>query len=252
MKTQFIAKEHDSLLIIPIINEGSRIINQLKAIEKISNRNFDILLVDGNSKDGSIENIIAGYSKLVNTLIIVTNSRGLSHQLRVAFRYGLDHRYKYFVTMDGNNKDDAQGVQSILNKLMQGFDFVQGSRFIRTNSSFNTPLHRIFAIKFIHAPIVSFASGNKYTDTTNGFRGFSSNLLDSKEIGIFRDIFCQYELIPYIPIKVGKLKLKSCEVPVIRRYPTKTKTPTKINGINAHLRILKSLFLSAIGFYDPK
>ncbi len=251
MKIEFIEKEFESVLIIPILNEGQRIIAQLNEISRIKKRDFDIVVVDGNSIDGSVQNISAKFNKLLRSILVLSESRGLSHQLRLGFNYCLQEKYNFFMTMDGNNKDGVEGISRINKKLNEGFDFIQGSRFIESNSSINTPVHRELAIRYIHAPIVSFFSDRKFTDTTNGFRGFSRFLLENKEIDIFREVFNKYELIPYIPIRVGQLNLKSCEVSVVRRYPENTEIPTKITGLNAHIELLFSLLLSGLGFYNP-
>jgi dolichol-phosphate mannosyltransferase len=248
---EFIEKEFESVLIIPILNEGQRIIAQLNEISKLKDRDFDIVIVDGNSNDGSIDKISTVYNKIIRAILIVPETRGLSHQLRFGFNYCLQNEYMFFMTMDGNNKDGVEGIKRINEKLKEGFDFIQGSRFIDLDGSINTPVYRELAIKYIHAPIVSFFSGKKFTDTTNGFRGFSRLLLENNEINIFRDVFCKYELIPYISIRVGQLNLKSCEVPVIRRYPVNSKIPTKIHGLNAHMELMACLILSGLGYYNP-
>jgi dolichol-phosphate mannosyltransferase len=244
-------KKSDSVLIIPVLNEGKRIVNQIAEINLMKDREFDVIIVDGNSNDGSIQIISSEYKNVIKNILTAPESKGLSHQLRIGFNYCLKSDYKFFVTMDGNNKDGVEGINLILDKLKEGFDFIQGSRFLSLNGAINNPLHRVLAIKFIHAPIVSFFSGKKFTDTTNGFRGFSRNLLECKEVDIFRDVFCKYELITYIPIRAGQLGLSICEVPVVRRYPADSTIPTKINGIKAHLILIKTLLLSAIGYYNP-
>lgn len=244
-------KNSNAVLIIPVLNEGERILNQLSEINQIRMRDFDVVIVDGGSTDESIKSMLTSHSKLLRTILVVPDSKGLSHQLRVAFEYCLRENYEHFVTMDGNNKDGVNGIELIIEKLKNGFDYIQGNRFLSAHGSQNTPLHRTLAIKFIHDPVVSFAARKKFTDTTNGFRGFSRSLLENIELEIFRNIFVRYELITYIPIRVGQLKLKSCDVPVIRSYPRNAKIPTKISGIRNHFNLLNTLLLSAIGYYNP-
>jgi dolichol-phosphate mannosyltransferase len=245
-------KNSNAVLIIPVLNEGERIMNQLSEIIQIKKRNFDVVIVDGGSTDGSISSMLTSYSNLLRTVLVVPDSKGLSHQLRVAFEYCLRENYEYFVTMDGNNKDDVNGIELIIKKLEDGFEYIQGNRFLSTHGSRSTPLHRTLAIKLIHDPVVSVAARKKFTDTTNGFRGFSRSLLENRKVNIFRNIFVKYELITYIPIRVGQLKLKSCDVPVIRSYPLNSKIPTKISGFKNHFNLINTLFLSAIGYYNPK
>jgi dolichol-phosphate mannosyltransferase len=116
----------------------------------------------------------------------------------------------------------------------------------------NTPVSRYLGIRLIHAPISSLASGRIFTDTTNGFRGFSTKFLNDADISIFRDIFDSYELVAYLPIAAGKLGYSTVEVPVSRIYPEKGAIPTKIVGLRAQLDVLLILLKAAFGLYGSK
>src|SRR5260363_96635 len=48
---------------------------------------------------------------------------------------------------------------------------------------------RDFAIRFIHAPLLSLASGFKWTDTTQGFRAYRRRMLLDPKIAPFRAVF---------------------------------------------------------------
>lgn len=247
---KFAPKKNNTALVIPIINEGERILLQLKKINSI-NPKVDIIIADGGSTDGTLENILK--EEIQISAFLVKDDKGkLSAQLRMAFDYCMQEEYENVITMDGNNKDGEDGIQIIQNALLRGFDFVQGSRFIRGGEAINTPLSRLFAIRLIHAPITSVGASFWYTDTTNGFRGHSAKLLNSSKMKIFRDIFDTYELIAYIPIQATKLNFRVTEVPVKRMYPLEGVIPTKIHGIWANLRVLKILFSAVIGGYSPK
>jgi glycosyltransferase involved in cell wall biosynthesis len=240
----FKKKNKDCALLIPVFNEEERIVNQLSKINE--NDLVDIYIVDGGSTDSTVERL-AEFQNLLTGILVVNNSSGLSHQLRVGFDKALSLEYKYVITMDGNDKDDFDGVGQIKKALEQGYDFVQGSRFIPGGRAINTPIKRLLGIRLIHAPLTSLFAGKKFTDTTNGFRGHSRKLLE--QIQFDREIFRTYELLAYIPIRAGKLKLKCIEMPVTRKYPTGT-IPTKINSFRAEIRLLKILFYAGIGKYD--
>ncbi len=247
---KFAPKKHNTALVIPIINEGERILQQLLRINALDPK-VDIVIADGGSTDGTLNQILLNNISI--TTFLEKNDVGkLSAQLRMAFDYCINVGYEYVITMDGNNKDGEKGIESIQEALSAGFDFVQGSRFIKGGEAINTPLSRLLAIKLIHAPITSIAAGFWFTDTTNGFRGHTTKLLKSVELSIFRDIFDSYELIAYIPIQAQKLGFKVTEVPVTRMYPLEGVIPTKIHGLRANLRVLVILFTAAIGKYSPK
>ena len=244
----YIEKKFDYALVIPILNEEGRISEQLEKI-KILSPNVDIILADGGSTDGSILDSKMKYAN-VSTLLEIKSEGQLSAQLRMAFHYCLLSGYLGVITMDGNNKDGTLGIIEILSKLEQGFDFVQGSRFIKNGQSVNTPPIRYIAIRFFHAPLISLGAKHWYTDTTNGFRGHSRNLLESQAISIFREVFKKYELLSYIPIAASKQGFKVTEVGVKREYPKNVPTPTKIKGVKNHLSVARVLFKAILGDYD--
>ena len=237
-------KKNQFALLIPVINEGERIGTQLASMS--DNKSVDIFIVDGGSTDSTLSEI-AKSKDLLTGMILMSESKGLSHQLRVGFSYCLSLGYEYVITMDGNNKDDFNGVIQIQNALRAGNDFVQGSRFIKGGISINTPMKRLLGIRLVHAPLTSLFAAKKYTDTTNGFRGHSRNLLES--INYDRDIFLTYELLAYIPIMAGRLNLRAIEVPVTRAYP-KGKIPTKIGSLRGEFSLLTILIKAGLKKYD--
>ena len=49
-------------------------------------------------------------------------------------------------------------------------------------AAINTPKIRHFAVKLIHIPAISLIAGFKYTDTTNGYRGYSKKYLEHPNV----------------------------------------------------------------------
>ena len=248
--TEFKTKYHKVALVIPILNEKPRILEQLKRIQ-ILGPDVDVIVVDGGSTD-EIEKDLQITEYGLSAFLIKNGNGSLSAQLRVGFHFCVERGYEFVITMDGNGKDGAEGINTIKDRLEMDFDFVQGSRFIKGGRSENTPISRYLAIRFIHAPLTSLGSRYWFTDSTNGFRGHSLSLLTHPEVQIFRDEFDSYELLAYLPIMARKVGLTVCEAPVIRRYPVGVATPTKIHGLSSQLRILLILLKSIIGEYRPK
>ncbi len=242
-------KSSDTALVIPVYNESDRIYKQLSKLERVPN-NIDIIIVDGNSTDGCLD-FLELEKKTVNTLLINDGEKGLSRQLQIAFQFCIQNEYQYVITMDGNNKDEPEGLLGIQMALKEGFDFVQGSRFVSGGVAINTPFSRLIGLRFIHAPVTSAAAMHWFTDSTNGFRGHSVQLLADGNMSILRDVFRSYELLAYIPIRASRLGYSVKESPVTRAYPSAGETPTKIKGIRGNLRMLLILFRAAFGRYNP-
>ena len=242
-------RENTFALVIPVINEGPRILALLKRMEVLQlSKICDVVIVDGGSNDNSLFDL----DKLsVNTLLLKQGPGKLGSQLRCAYDFCLKRNYEGVITIDGNNKDDPAAVEGFIKKLQEGFDFVQASRFIKGGKGINTPFTREFAIKFIHSPLLSVASGFRWTDTTQGFRGYSRRLLKNEEIAIFRDIFKDYELLAYLNYIAPKLGFKCVEYPTQREYP-KGDIPTKISFLKGNLEVLVVLLKTILGAYNIK
>lgn len=242
-------KKNKYCVCVFVINEGDKVRKQIERMQPLSEQ-VDIIIADGGSTDGSLE---LGFLKEheVTTLLTKTGPGKLSAQMRMAFDYALAQGYEGVVVVDGNGKDDISAIPSFLEKLSEGWDHIQGSRFIPGGKAINTPLSRHLGLKILHAPLISLSAGRRHTDTTNGFRAYSSKLLCDNRVAPFRKVFEAYELHYYLAIRASRLGFKVCEVPVTREYPKTGKTPTKISPIKGNLLILKTLFKAASHQFNP-
>jgi dolichol-phosphate mannosyltransferase len=245
----FKSKKNTYAVCIPVINEGVRIRTQLSRMVGISNY-ADIIIADGGSTDNSLDkDYLAGTE--VRCLLTKTGPGKLSAQMRVAIAYCLQEGYKGIVFLDGNNKDDPSAIPHFIKKLEEGYDHIQGSRFITGGAAVNTPLLRYWGLKLLHSPMISISSGFKYTDTTNGFRGYSSKFLSDLRVRPLRDIFSEYELHYYLAIRAPRLGYNTIEIPVTRIYP-KGKVPSKISPFKGYIKILITLFKTSLQLYNPQ
>ena len=250
---KFVFKPRKSVycVVIPVINEGDRIKSLLKKMTdlKISYL-VDIVIVDGGSVDDSLRpELLKAHN--VSALLVKSGPGRLSSQLRCAYSFALLAGYEGIITIDGNDKDDPKDIPHFISALEKGMDFVQGSRFIEGGTSQNTPLIRSLAIKLIHAPMLWAASGFRWTDTTQGFRGYSRKLLCDKHVSPFRNIFSDYELLFYLSYIAPRLNYSCCELPTSRIYP-KGKVPTKITGLRANYSLLVTLGRVCVGDFNVK
>lgn len=245
-------KRTDYCVCIPVINEGERLKRQLREMhERGLTRLADTLILDGGTSDGSTARDFLEEMN-VRALLVKTDAGQLSAQLRMGYAYALREGYKGIVTIDGNGKDGVEAIPDFIRELEAGADLVQGSRYVPGGRAVNTPLARALAIKLIHAPVTSFAAHVRYTDTTNGFRGYSRRLLIAPEIRPFRSVFSTYELIAYLPISAARRGFRVKEIPVTRQYPASGKTPTKISYVRGNLLLLNILFKALVGAFDPR
>lgn len=248
---EYFTKQTKYCLCIPIINEGERIKLELEMAKKNGiDKMVDIIICDGGSTDGCTE---PETLKLlgVNSLLTKKGIGKQGAQLRMGFWWAMQRGYEGIITIDGNNKDSIEDIPKFIKKLDEGYDFIQGSRYVKGGKSINTPLIRHLSVKLIHSPIISLTAKERFTDTTNAYRAHSKKYLEHPQVQPFRDIFMTYELLAYLSVRASQLKLKTCEVPVRREYPKKGKTPTKISFFKGNSELMKILIKNFRGGYKP-
>ncbi len=248
---EFAPRKTDTCVCIPIINEGDRIRRELADMvtHRIADA-ADILILDGGSTDGSTDHDFLR-SQSVRALLVKTSKGKLSAQLRMGYAYAMEQGYQGIVTIDGNDKDNVDAIPAFIQAMREGWDLVQGSRFVPGGQAINTPLSRMLAIKLLHAPLISLGARFAYTDTTNGYRGYSRRLLLDPRVQPFRDVFETYELLAYMSVRAPQLGFKVKEIPVTRRYPPSGKTPTKIKGLRGNTKLIGILLNAVRGKYNP-
>ena len=249
---EYAPKNSNYCVLIPIINEGERIKKELlKAQENNIDKLCDIIICDGGSKDGCTDEALLR-SLGVNTLLTKQDIGKQGAQLRMGFYWAQQRGYDVFITIDGNNKYSIEDIPRFIEKLAEGYDFIQGSRFVKGGQAINTPLMRLVSVRLIHAPVISLTAHQWFTDTTNAYRAYSRKYITHPEVQIYRDVFMTYELLAYLSVRASQLKLRACEIPVTRQYPKNEKTPTKISPFKGNAELMKILFKNLFGCYKPK
>lgn len=249
--TEYAPKSKDYVVLIPIINEGDRIRRELQRAKDNQVSSYaDIVICDGGSTDGCTDEETLR-SLEVNTLLVKQDAGKQGAQLRMGMWWALQRGYQGIITIDGNDKDSIEDVPHFIEKLKEGYDFIQGSRFIKGGKAINTPFIRNVSVRLIHAPVISLTAGQRFTDTTNAYRAYSARYLSDERVKPLRDIFMTYELLAYLSVRATQLGMKACEIPVTRAYPKTGKTPTKISFFKGNSELMKILFLNLFGKFQP-
>lgn len=248
---EFFNKQSDICVCTPVINEGQRIrtlLDRMRSHHLMDT--IDVIIADGGSTDDSLEvNYLREMG--VRSLLTKTGPGKLSAQMRMAMAYGVEQGYKGLVFIDGNNKDDPEAIPRFISKLEDGYDFVQGSRHMPGGRGINTPPFRHYGVKYLHSPLISLAAHHRFTDTTNGFRAYSTRFLLDSRVQPFRNVFWSYEILFYLAIRASRLRFRLTEIPTTRAYPANEKTPTKISPIRGSLNLLRLLFRAVFVGYNP-
>lgn len=233
-----------TIVIAPCYNEEVKIGKVVERIQAMREQIVDeILVVDDGSTDRSAEVVRA----LGATVISLGRVDGVGAALRRGFEYALEKGFDLIVVIAGNNKDEPNEIPDLLKPIVHdGFDFVQGSRFLRKSNRGHMPLYRQVATR-VHPILFSVCSGKRVTESTNGFRAFRAELLKDSRINLHQEWLNQYELEPYLYYKTIALGYKTTEVPCTKVYPPKKIGYTKMKPLVGWWSILRPLFLLKTG-----
>jgi dolichol-phosphate mannosyltransferase len=88
--------------------------------------------------------------KGVRTLL-VSKETGLCNATRMALADAHIQNYEGIVIVDGNGQDGIEALPEFLAALDEGYDLVQGSRFMKGGFHKNTPPNRYLGIRYIFA-----------------------------------------------------------------------------------------------------
>lgn len=233
---------------VPIVyNEGERFREQTRRMAANAHL-CDIIVAQRRSTDGCTEpEYLRAHG--VRTLL-TTDAPGAATAIRMALRYAFDQGYEGVVLIDGHGKDGVEALPTYLAKLDEGYDFVQGSRFMRGGFEKNTPVLRSIGIQCIMAPLLWIGGGFWYTDGTNGFRGYSMRLFRHPQVEPLRDCFGHFNIQYFFSYIAPKLRLRVIEIPVSRVYPDDGTVPTKVIGFRHNFIAFWEMVRTVAGKYD--
>lgn len=230
------------LTVVCTYNEEGKIdqvIDRLQAVDGI-----DVLIVDDGSNDGTTDIIRRRGVKLLRH----DRRRGAGASERTAMHYFLRHDYDIVVFIAGNNKDEPGEIGRLVEPILRDeLDIVQGSRYLPGGYAGNMPRYRRIATRYVHPILFSFFSGQRMTDTTNGFRAVRREVLEDPRIDLEPEWLDEYGLEPYLLFKAIQLGWRVGEVPVSKIYPPRSVGYTKMKPITGWWSILSPIFLLGLG-----
>ncbi|MBD3366833.1 MAG: glycosyltransferase [Candidatus Eisenbacteria bacterium] len=224
------------LLMFPFHNEGPKL--RLWADRLLLPVADHVIGVNDGSTDDGPE-----YLRELGIHVLDQPQSGIGASIKRCVAYARENDFDVLVVMAGNGKDDPAEVPRLVEALLAGADYVQGSRFLPGGSSPNLPLFRLVAIKVLSF-LFTLWMRRRCTDLTNGFRAYRLAMLDDPRIDIGQDWLDGYEYEYYVHWKAYELRYTVAEVPVTKRYPDERKVEyTKIRLVRDWWQLLRPFVL---------
>lgn len=211
------------LVIIPAYNEELNIqntVNKIVKYNKKSSNNIDYIIINDGSKDNTKEICIKNNYNVINLI----HNLGIGGAVQTGYKYALYYGYDIAIQFDGDGQHDENYIDSLVNEIEKGNNFVIGSRFVSELSKFKSTGTRRMGIKILSF-LIRLCAGKKIYDPTSGFRA-----ADREVIKLFAERYPTEYPEPESTVELISKKFKVKEVPVEmheREFGTSSIKPLK-------------------------
>jgi dolichol-phosphate mannosyltransferase len=164
------------LIIIPTYNEAENITKLIKEIRKLP-YNFEILIIDDNSTDGTGD-IVKALAKKNNRISIIERPSKLGYATAVmeGFKFGINNSFDAVIQMDADFSHDPSYLPEFVNQS-KNHQVVIGSRYIKDGGVINWPLKRKM-LSYCANIYVRLLTGIGIHDATSGYRCIHREVLE--------------------------------------------------------------------------
>lgn len=192
-------------IIVPIYNEGNKILKLMDLFKKNVKTNFKVLLCYDSYKDNVFEyfNVLKKYP--FEIFFIKNPKSGPLQAIKEGFKCGNSNAVIVYPADDFLN---YKLIDKMYLKFTNGNDIVVASRFMKGGSMDNCPFIKSILVRTASFTLY-FLSSIPVRDASNGFRLFSRKLL--KQIKIESKVGFAYSL--ELLVKCHRLKKKIDEIP---------------------------------------
>lgn len=203
-----------SLVIIPTYNEIENIGKISRAVLALPD-NFDILVIDDGSPDGTAAAVKRLQTEFDGRLHLMERSGklGLGTAYIEGFKWALGRDYDYIFEMDADFSHNPDDLPRLLSACTEGgADLSVGSRYSDGINVVNWPFGRIL-ISYCASIYVRLILGVRIYDSTAGFVCYSRKVLETIDLDDVRMKGYGFQIeMKYTARKYG---FKLTEVPVI-------------------------------------
>ncbi len=203
----------DSLVIIPTYNEKENIAAIIDTVVNLPVE-FDILVVDDNSPDGTaaiVNDKIGEHPGRVH-LLQRQGKQGLGTAYLAGFNWALRRDYEYIFEMDADFSHAPADLIRLRQAVIDGGDVAVGSRYCKGVNVENWPMGRVL-MSYYASKYVRFVTGLPVHDTTAGFVCYRRNVLQSMALDKVRLKGYGFQIeMKYLAYKLG---FKVVEVPIV-------------------------------------
>ncbi len=203
----------ENLVIIPTYNEIENIEKMVRMVLCLP-REFDILVVDDDSPDGTgieVKKLQKEFPGRLN-IEVRKGKMGLGSAYIHGFKWGLKNNFDFIFEMDCDFSHNPDDLLRLLDVCENGADLAIGSRYCKGGKIHNWPIGRIL-MSYFASVYVRLVLWLPVKDTTAGFKCYRNHVLKSIELNEIK--FKGYAFQIEMKYRAYKKKFKIVEVPII-------------------------------------
>jgi hypothetical protein len=194
----------------------------------------EVILVDGRSTDGTVE---VAKRLLPSIVVVMEDKRGKGAAMKRGYAEATGD---ILVVLDADGSNDPREIPRFVVALMEGADFVKGSRFASFGGgTTDMPRYRKYGNLFF-TKMVNLLFNQSFTDLLYGFHAFWRHCLPYLDL----DEVDGFEIDTAIYLQAVKAKLKIIDIPSFEgfRFYGVGKLQTIPDGLRVLRTILSEFF----------
>ena len=203
---------NEALIIIPTYNEIENIEAIIAAVLE-QNDDFDVLIVDDGSPDGTGAKVkeLQANSKRIH-LIERTGKLGLGTAYLAGFRYGIENKFDFIFEMDADFSHPPKDLNNLYAACKDGADVAVGSRYTKGGGVKDWSNYRLMLSRgaSLYVRMITFMP---VMDPTAGFKCYKRKVLETIDLDKIKSIGYAFQIeMKYAAYRNG---FKIVEVPII-------------------------------------
>jgi dolichol-phosphate mannosyltransferase len=212
------------IVIIPTYNEIENIDLITNAVFELPIQ-FDVLIVDDNSPDGTGRRVKELQQKYPNLHLLERKEKnGLGTAYIDGFKWCLSKGYEYVFEMDADFSHNPADLMRLFEACTAHKGMTIGSRYVTGVNVVNWPMSRVM-LSFFASKYVRFITGIDVHDTTAGFVCYHKRVLETIDLDKIK--FRGYAFQIEMKFTAWKHGFKVTEVPII--FTDRTRGESKIS-----------------------